>query len=258
VRESCPDVTLIELDGVAYPGRARNAGLARATGRYVSFPGSHVHLPAGSLQARLTAHRHGYAMVTGTTLNANTTTAGWAAYFLDNNRTLPGRPSSELGAAPSHCSYLREALVAVGGFKEDLRAGEDTLVNNELYRIGYGAWRDQDVRLFHRPRSSTLTHLVRHHFGRGRAGVRVTMIDMSPGRRLLTRRFVRSTLVGYVPGRFRRVRRNVLLWGDESQQAAWKRAQGFVLAALVASWLGAWSEFLRVGWVRLTGALDRS
>jgi glycosyltransferase involved in cell wall biosynthesis len=248
VREACPEVTIVELDGVAYPGRARNAGLAMATGRYVSFPGSHVRLPSGSLQARLTAHRRGYAMVTGTTLNANTTTAaGWAAYFLDNNRVLPRRPSSELGAAPSHCSYLREALVTVGGFREDIRAGEDTLVNNELFRIGYGAWRDQDVQLFHRPRSEGLGHLVRHHFARGRARVRVIRLEAEPGRGTLTRSFVRSTLIGYVPDRFGRIKRNIIMWGDEEQQAAWKRVQGYVVAALVASWLGAWYEFLRTG-----------
>ena len=58
---------------------------------------------------------------------------------------LPGRPSTELDGAPAHCSYRRSALLAVGGFPEDLRAGEDTVVNQALVRRGYHAYRAQDV-----------------------------------------------------------------------------------------------------------------
>ena len=99
-----PSVRLIVLEGDALPGRARNAGLAVASGAFVSFPGSHVELPPGSLAARIAAHRRGYAMVTGTLLNGTPTLAGWASYFLDNVAELHGRPSEELSAAPSHCS----------------------------------------------------------------------------------------------------------------------------------------------------------
>lgn len=247
VRERFPEVRVVQLDGVAYPGRARNAGLAIARGRYVSFPGSHVRLPPGSLQARLHAHRRGYAMVTGTTLNGNTTRAGWASYFLDNHSVLPGRPSTRLEESPAHCSYLREALVAAGGFREDMRAGEDTLVNNRLFAAGYGAWRDQDVRLYHHPRSTNVTQLARHHFSRGRAFARVLMEQTPEGKRLLTRRFLRSTLVRYVPGRYRRVGRNVRAWGDDEQRHAWADARMSVLAAITASWMGTWFEMLRPG-----------
>ncbi len=48
VNQRFPDVTVIELDRPALPGEARNAGLRAASGDYVSFPGSHVELPAGS------------------------------------------------------------------------------------------------------------------------------------------------------------------------------------------------------------------
>ena len=146
VRTRFPSVRVVELSRPALPGEARNAGLTRARGRYVTFPGSHVELQDGSLAARVRAHRMGYAMITGTTLNGTRTRAGWAAYFVDHSSVLPGRPSAPLGQPPAHCSYLRAALEYVGGFAEDMRAGEDTLVNNELFRLGYGAWRAQDVR----------------------------------------------------------------------------------------------------------------
>ena len=93
------------------PARRGTPGLAVARGDYVSFPGSHVELPPGSLAARLRAHRLGHPMVTGTTLNGTPTPAGWASYFLDHSAVLPGRPSEALGVPPAHCSYERELLL---------------------------------------------------------------------------------------------------------------------------------------------------
>ena len=106
-------------------------------------------------------------MVTGSTLNGTDTCAGWASYFLDHSTALPGRPSEELGEAPAHCSYWRHLLEEVGGFPEDRRAGEDTVVNVELIRRGHRAYRARDVRLVHNTPCTTVTRLVRHHFVRG-------------------------------------------------------------------------------------------
>ena len=75
-------------------------------------------------------------MMTGTTLNGKPTRSGWASYFLDHSTVLPGRPSGRLSGPPAHCSYIRDHLVAAGGFPEDMRAGEDTVVNVELTRRG--------------------------------------------------------------------------------------------------------------------------
>jgi len=169
VLERFPDVAVVELDRPALPGQARNAGLAVARGDYVSFPGSHVELPPGSLAARLRAHRGGYPMVTGTTLNGIETAAGWASYFLDHSSVLPGRPSEPLAVPPAHCSYERELLLQVGGFPGHLRAGEDTVVNHLLYAMGARAWRAADVEFVHASPCRTPARLLRHHFTRGRA-----------------------------------------------------------------------------------------
>ncbi len=175
VRERFPEVTVIALPRPALPGEARNAGLRAARGEFVSFPGSHVELPPGSLTARLNAHRQGFAMVTGATLNGTTTPAGWASYFLDHSGNLPHGEPTALRTPPAHCSYTREALARVGGFPEGVRAGEDTSVNTALFDLGYRALRDPRVLLIHHSPCRTLRLLLRHHFARGRGEGQVAM-----------------------------------------------------------------------------------
>lgn len=238
VRERFPQVRVVELDHPALPGEARNAGLRVARGAYVSFPGSHVALPPGSLAARIDAHERGWAMVTGTTYNGNHTLAGWAAYFLDQSSVLPGRPSHELDHAPAHCSYAAEPLLATGGFPEDVRAGEDTWVNEVLFRSGQRAWRAADVALVHHNRSRTIGHLLRHHFTRGRAHVQVVRA-MSPGRD--GDRRARELLWAYPTRRLARIDRNVQAWGGELMNR-YRRVRPLVRLGVLAAWVGAHVE----------------
>lgn len=242
VRERFPGVRVVELDHPALPGEARNAGLRFARGEYVSFPGSHVELPPGSLAARIRAHDEGWAMVTGATYNGNTTPVGWAAYFLDNSTALPSRPSGELGAPPAHCSYEARALFAAGGFPEDVRAGEDTRVNEVLFRSGWRAFRSQEVVIVHHNRARSIGYLVRHHLERGRAQVQFLRAMAASPEAGEAR--AREFLWAYPTRRLAQIDQNVREWGGDLR-ACYRRVRPLVRLGVLAAWVGAHLELRR-------------
>lgn len=245
VRERFPEVRLVELPRPALPGEARNAGLRIARGTFVSFPGSHVELPAGSLAARLRAHRMGYDMVSGSMLNGTDTPSGWAAYFLDQSWRLPGRPSAVLETPPSACSYRRDDLLALGGFPEDRRTGEDTVVNEALFRSGKRAYRAPDALLIHHTPCRTLRLLLGHHFQRGRGFGRILVDEHRARGGLLRGRG--KFLLGYVSWRLGMTDRNVARWGGADLARRYRRVRPLVALAAIAAWVGLWSEVLAPG-----------
>jgi hypothetical protein len=192
-----------------------------------------VELPPGSLAARLAAHRRGFDMVTGATLNGTLTRAGWAAYFLDHPGNLPHGEPAELRAAPAHCSYGRAALLRVGGFPEGVRAGEDTAVNLELFRLGYRALRDPRVLLIHHSPCRDAGTLARHHFLRGRGEAQVALREASRAGLARLRRLGRFEPMS----RLARITSAVLL-APSPYRATYARAVPLVALGAWAAWCG--------------------
>ena len=110
VRSGFPDVRVVELDGEALPGRARNAGLAAAGGDLIVFLSAGIELMPGSLAARHAAHHDGWAMLSGPVLDGSRTPAGRASYLLEHATHLETRPDGEMPGPPVRCSYVRFLL----------------------------------------------------------------------------------------------------------------------------------------------------
>ncbi|HWV35723.1 MAG TPA: glycosyltransferase [Thermomicrobiales bacterium] len=256
VRREFPTVRVVELERPALPGEARNAGLAVARGLFVSFPGSHIELPPGSLAARMRAHRRGYAMVTGITRNGNTTSAGWASYFLDQHEGLPGHLPAQLNGPPAHCSYARLPLLEVGGFPANVRTAEDTAVNRALVRRGYVAFREPAIELVHRSPCRTLSQLLTHHFRRGRGWGRLLLQERRATGHVLTKDVVRSRLLRHLPARLDRIRANVAI-AETSLAAEYDRVRLPIVFGAVSSWAGMWAEILKPAPGKLALLLDR-
>lgn len=250
VRNRFPGVRVVELPGRALPGEARNAGLRLATGTYVSFPGSHVELAPGSLEARLRAHRRGHVMVTGVATNGTDTRSGWASYFIDHHLGLPGHRPARLNGPPAHCSYARLPLVMAGGFPEGVRTAEDTSVNARLFRAGYSAVRDPAVRFSHRSPCRTPRKLITHHFSRGRGWGRLGAAALTDGRETLDWSWVRPRLFRHVVWWMHRIDTSVGL-AEAEVQARYAVVRPLVRLAVMASWAGMWVELLRLGPGRL-------
>lgn len=219
VRLGFPGVTVVQLESVTPPGAARNAGLLRARGEFVTFLGSNVAIQPGSLAARLRAHRAGYPVVAQATINATESSAGWASYFLSHCSLLPGGPSGVVGGPAHACSYVTADLFDVNGFDEDVGAHADALVKRELSRRGQRVYRDQKFRIVSHAPCRTVGDLAAEEFERGRGLGRVLLRDLRdrplPWRAYLVVRFV----LLYAPNRLLKVSRDVRRWRGRLRRA---------------------------------------
>ncbi len=117
-------------------GAARNRGIGATQAPWVAFlAGDNRALP-GWAAGRLAAHRTGAEVVASAVVNgAPSSLVAWAGYIALHHRRWPRVPAHE--ALHYGCSYPRNALEQVGGFRDELAAGEDTELHARLARSGW-------------------------------------------------------------------------------------------------------------------------
>ncbi len=136
------------------PGRARNEGARAARAPVVAFTDSDCVAAPGWCKGLLDAlHlREGYIGVGGKVLPLHTDTQ-IAKYFHMNQTLEPLRSENfPIGfLVTCNCCYVREELLAAGGFMEDIRSpgGEDVAASIRLRKRGWRFNFTEDALIYH-------------------------------------------------------------------------------------------------------------
>lgn len=123
------DVPVIEREERLYAGAARNIGIRATRAPYIAFLASDCRATAGWARERIASHHAGAAAVSTAVVNGNPNNSfAWAGHLALWSRRLPNTRMGLLYGA----SYDRRLFDALGYFREDLRAGEDSEFNRRL------------------------------------------------------------------------------------------------------------------------------
>jgi glycosyltransferase involved in cell wall biosynthesis len=174
VRDEFPAVRLVKLPRRAYPGEARNTGVAHAQGAIIAYLAADCTVAPDWLERRLAAHRAGYAVVGGSVGNANPdTAASWAGYFLEYFICFPGRPRCDVHDREIYnVSYPRTIFDRYGPYATDVIAGEDTVFNRRILANGERMLFDPLIRMQHE-NPDRIGAFLAHQIGHGRDYVRI-------------------------------------------------------------------------------------
>jgi glycosyltransferase involved in cell wall biosynthesis len=169
VRETYPEARVIRSDTRLYPGAACNAGIEVSRGRYLAFlPDDCVAEPSW-LRRRLEKHLLGFPAVGGAVANGTPGhPIGSADYYMEYSGLIPSQRTLPRQHIPHSLSYERGLFDRLGLFREDIRAGEDTLFAVRCLAAGVPVAFDARICLAHQNLRGFRAYL-RHHYDHGRA-----------------------------------------------------------------------------------------
>jgi glycosyltransferase involved in cell wall biosynthesis len=137
VRSQFPAVQLHHFDERKYCGDARNFGVSVARGQLLAFTDADCTAPPDWIDSLVRSHAQPYLVIGGAIApDPNHTLIGWAAYFSEFSRWLPGHPRYEIrDVAGANMSFKREAFARYGRFIEGTY-GSDTDYHWRVTRLG--------------------------------------------------------------------------------------------------------------------------
>jgi cellulose synthase/poly-beta-1,6-N-acetylglucosamine synthase-like glycosyltransferase len=130
-------VRVVRAEHRLFPGQARNLGVSHSSGELLVFLDADAVPEPGWLDGLLRSLRPDIDAVCGAVLNG-TTESWWgtAGYLLEFLEWVPQREGPLEHAVACNLLVRRSTFAQLGGFAEDMRAAEDTVLTAPLARQG--------------------------------------------------------------------------------------------------------------------------
>ncbi|AZO68443.1 MULTISPECIES: glycosyltransferase family A protein [unclassified Mesorhizobium] len=192
-------ISVISTPQLLWPGAARNVGIRSTRAPWVAFLASDLVASPGWAANRLLLHKKGRNSVASALVNSHPRNLyAWASHLSVLVRRMPGVPKKK--ALRYGASYARTLFEKYGGFREDLRVGEDTEFHRRMKRADRPVWAPSVQASHLNP--TNFRQMIQDQLARGkRAAIHWPALDESS---LLRRGFSRFMLIA--PLSFRSVR----------------------------------------------------
>jgi GT2 family glycosyltransferase len=139
VQKEFPAARLIHLEHRAYAATARNIGIRESRSPYCLMIDSDCLARPDLVERMIARHREAeYAAVGGSLRNGTPKSlSGLTGYLIEFKEFTPATPERfEKSVPTANIAYRREIFDRYGLFDEEMRLGEDILLNWRLYREG--------------------------------------------------------------------------------------------------------------------------